>query len=158
MVREAIPHLYTRGPSHTSDVVAVQVLEQKAALGKLRKAGPRPGGKAAAAWSQSCDSLLQIYRSRTWLLVDFLASLLSCAQKASWASSLILNSETCCCPAAGPSKKHIQVPAAAATVHTALFGVLTSGFATCWPCTLGKPSPSWASAPASVEELVPISK
>lgn len=80
MVREATPQTYTRGRSHTSDMVAVQVLKQMAALGRLRKASPPLGGKTA--WLQSCDSLLQIYRSQTWLLVDFLTSLLFCALKA----------------------------------------------------------------------------
>lgn len=82
MVREATPQTYTRGRSHTSDVVAVQVVKQMAALGRLRKASPPLGGKTAAAWLQSCDSLLQIYRSQTWLLVDFLTSLLSYVPKA----------------------------------------------------------------------------
>ena len=47
MAREAIPEMDPRGLSHTSDVTAVQVLEQL--LGKLRKVCPSLGGKTAAA-------------------------------------------------------------------------------------------------------------
>lgn len=133
----------------------------------------------------SCDYLLQVYRSHTWLFVDSLVSagLLSYAQEAPGDSlcllRLLMGIYVMYSRFLGLSLSHSALTAAAVlplggweahpgSSNSCSCSVSPLQSAGVWAgspvlllagsVTLGKPSPFWASVSSSVEELVLISK